>query len=410
MKTFVFTVVVTLGIVAAPLVAAQSEHDHEHEQHQAAEQPNEAAGEREIAYWVAPMDSSYRRDGPGKSPMGMDLVPVYKDELEAPGQVRVTRAAIRQAMNLRTAPVERGRLWRRIDTVGHVSLNEATVHHIHPRVEGWIRETGVKSEGESVRAGQRLFTLYAPELVNAQEDFLRALRRDDSAAIRSTRQRLMALGVQARFVRELERNRNVVEAVPWHAEMDGVVSMLGIRHGMYVTPASEILELAHLDSVWVNADVFARQHDWLAAGQSVQIRSRQLPGTVIDAEIDYIYPLLDPLTRTTRARIPVSNDDMKLKPGMWVDVRIFAGPMDDVLNIPREALIRTGKAERVIVRLDDELFEVRDVTSGMLSGNYVEIRHGLEEGEQVVTSGQFLLDSEASMQGGDGGGGHDHHH
>ena len=410
MKTATLTLALVLLSAALPLAADDEHAHHQHAHEEANNADTKDTKEREIAYWVAPMDPSYRRDGPGKSPMGMDLVPVYVDELEQAGQVRVSRADIRQAINLRTASVERGRLWRRIDTVGHVVLNEATVHHIHPRVEGWIRTTGVSSEGESVRRGQRLFTLFSPELVNAQEDFLRALRREDNTAIRSTRQRLMALGVQQRFIRDLERDRNVVEAVPWYADMDGVVSMLGIRHGMYVTPASEILELAQLDSVWVSADVFARQHDWLATGQSVQIRSRALPGDVINAEIDYLYPLLDPVTRTTRVRIPVANSELKLKPGMWVDVRIFAGPVDDVLNIPLEALIRTGKSERVVVRLDDELFEVRDVSSGMVSGNYVQILHGLAEGEQVVTSGQFLLDSEASIQHGGNGGDHDHHH
>lgn len=401
-RTWLLLLVVMLALPAT----AQDHADHQPES-EAGQSTEE--GEREIAYWVAPMDPSYRRDEPGKSPMGMDLVPVYVDELAEPGQVRVGQA-VRQDMNLRTFTARRDRLWRRIDTVGRVGSDESAIHHVHPRVAGWIHSVDIASEGESVRAGQRLFTLYAPDLVNAQEEFLQALRSGREMQRESARGRLLTLGVQPEFVDRLAEERQVVENIPWIARHDGVVTMLGARHGMFVEPGDLIIEMTDLSSVWIIADVFARHADWLAAGQPTEIRTPFLPGRTIEAKIDYIYPRLDPDTRTVRARIPVDNSDLALKPGMWADVRIFAGPVEDRLIIPREALIRTGQSERVVLRVEDDLFEIREVVSGMESGDFVAIVEGLEAGEVVVTSGQFLIDSEASQNAGEQrlGGHHDH--
>jgi Cu(I)/Ag(I) efflux system membrane fusion protein len=369
----------------------------------------QSEGEREVAYWVAPMDPDYRRDEPGKSPMGMDLIPVYVDEITEAGQVRVSNP-IQQQMNLRTATARRDRLWRRIDTVGRVQPDESAIHHLHPRVEGWIRHVDVTSVGERIEAGQRLFTLYSPRLVNAQDEFLQALRRGEDVLIESAAERLRTLGVQPEFIDALRSRRTAVENVPWFARHDGIVLELGARHGMYVEPGDMILETVSLDRVWVIADVFARHSDWLASGHPAEIRTAYRPGTTFESRIDYVYPLLDEATRTVRVRLPVDNDQGQLKPGMWADVRIFAGPVDDQLIVPREAVIRTGRSERVVLRIDDERFAVRDVVTGMESGDYVAIVEGLEAGDTVVTSGQFLLDSEASQNAGEQrlGGHHDH--
>lgn len=366
-------------------------------------------GEREVAYWVAPMDSSYRRDEPGKSPMGMDLIPVYVDELGEPGRVRVANP-VQQQMNLRTATARRDRLWRRIDTVGRVEPDESAIHHLHPRVEGWIQRLDVTSVGERIESGQRLFTLYSPRLVSAQDEFLQALRRGEDMLINSATQRLRTLGVQPEFIATLRETRETVENVPWFARHDGVVLQLSARHGMYVEPGDMILETVSLERVWVIAEVFARHSDWLATGHPAEIRTAYRPGKTFGSRIDYVYPLLDGPTRTVRVRLPVANAEKQLKPGMWTDVRIFAGPVDDQLIVPREALIRTGRSERLILQSEDELFEVREVVSGMESGDYVAIVEGIEAGDIVVTSGQFLIDSEASQKAGEQrlGGHHDH--
>lgn len=365
---------------------------------------------REVLYWYDPMHPEHRFDAPGPSPfMDMDLVPRYADENE-PGGVHVA-AGIQQAMNVRTALVERGRMWRRIDTVGRVDVDESRVHHVHPRVEGWVETVGVNAVGEPVEAGQLLFTLYSPALVNAQEEFLDALRRGDAGSLRAAREKLRALDVQPEAVEALERAREVRRALPWVSRHDGIVTRLGIRHGMFVEPGDMMLELADLNSVWVHAEVFDRHAGWLATGQPAEITSSYAPGRTMESVVSYIYPVLDEVTRTVRVRIPLDNPGITLKPGAWTSVRIFAGPVDGVVMIPREALIRTGRSNRVVLRDGETRFSVREVTPGIESGDRVEIRDGLVPGEEVVVSGQFLLDSEAALRAGHGrleGAGHRH--
>ena len=399
-----------LGLVAVQGCdgTANDAHDHEadgahdHDGHSEADTPDpDPDPDREIAYWVAPMDSSYRRDEPGKSPMGMDLVPVYKDELTEPGEVRVA-TRMQQAMNIRTTTARRDRLSRQVDTVGRVALDESGLQRFNPRVAGWIQQIDVASEGEPVREGQRLFTLYSQELVSAQDEFLQALRRDEPAYLESALARLRALGVQSAVIDTLRERQATLQEVPWHAPADGVVTRLGARRGMFVDPGHEILEVANLATVWVVADVFARHADWLAVGDSAEIHTPYHPGTQFRSSIDYIYPLLDERTRTVQVRVPVDNPDLRLSPGMWTGVRLRAAPGEEHTVIPREALIRTGQAERLVLRLDSDLFEVREVVSGMESGDEVAIRSGLEPGEEVVISGHFLIDSEASIEAGHG--------
>ncbi len=386
---------------------ALAQHDDHGQAQQGSTSGND--GEREIAYWVAPMDPNYRRDEPGKSPMGMDLLPVYVDELTEDGQARVSQA-VQQTMNLRTYTARRDRLWRRIDTLGSIHYDQSRLHHVHPRVEGWIQELDVAAVGDPVRTGQRLFTLYSPELVNAQEEFLQARRRGEATLIDSARRRLEALDVQPQIIERLERDRQAIMYVPWHASHDGVITQVNARHGMFVARGTTVLEIADLSTLWLIAEVFDRHAQWLETGQPARLEFSYRPGQPMDARIDYIYPELDPTTRAIRARIVVENIEGLIHPGMWADVRIFAGPMDDQLIIPREALIHTGQSTRVVVRIDNDHFEVREVVSGMESGNYVAIRDGLVAGEDVVTSGQFLIDSEASRRAGHQriGGGHDH--
>lgn len=384
----------TILLLAATMALAACSQDEN-----AGDDAPEPETEREVLYWYDPMHPEQRFDEPGPSPfMDMDLVPRYADEAIA-GQVRVT-PGIQQAMNLRTAPVEQGRLWRLIDTVGHVDYDESRLHQLHPRVNGWIEEVFVDAVGETVEAGQPLFTLYSPELVNAQEEFLHTLQRGTPGAVRAARDKLRALDVQPEAIAELERTGVIQRALPWLARHDGVVTMLGLRQGMFVQPGNKMLELADLSEIWVHADVFDRHAEWLAVGQAAEVSSSYSPGRTVDTTISYIYPELDRTTRSVRVRLPIENPGRGLKPGMWTSVRIFAGPKDDVVMIPREALIRTGHSARVVLREDGERFRVRTVVPGMESGDWVEIREGLEPGEEVVVSGQFLVDSEASLRAG----------
>jgi len=354
--------------------------------------------EREIRYWVAPMDANYRRDKAGKSPMGMELVPVYADEAGTDGSsIRIAPEVV-QNLGVRTAVAERSRLWRAIDTVGYVDFDESKVSHIHLRTEGWIENLTVESEGERVTKGQRLFNLYSPDLVNAQEEFVQALNAGNKGLIRASRSRLDALGIPASQIRKLEKDRKSSQTIPVYAPQDGVVSTLQVREGMFIKPSTRIMSLADLSSVWLLAEIFERQTNWVKTGQSTEVSLPYLPGRTWEGRVEYIYPSLDPKTRTLKVRLRFDNPGEELKPNMYANVKIFGGPQHDAIVIPVEALIRTGREERVVIALGDGRFESRTVTAGIESGDWVAIIEGVQPGDRVVTSGQFLIDSEASLK------------
>ncbi len=356
-----------------------------------------AEEEKEILYWVAPMDPNYRRDKPGKSPMGMDLIPVYAGEDDGGSTVTISPSVV-QNLGIRTARAELSRLWRAIDTVGYVDYDESKVSHIHLRTSGWIEDLVVRSEGERVKKGERLFDLYSPELVNAQEEFVTALSSGNKGLIRASRERLSALGVSDSQIRRLQKTRKVQQRISVYAPQDGVVSTLPVREGMYVKPSMRVMTLGDLSSVWVLAEVFERQVNWVKVGQPAEVTMSFIPGESWEGEVEYIYPSLDPKTRTLKVRLRFDNPGEQLKPNMYANVKIYGGPKDNVIVIPIEALIRTGRSERVILSLGDGKFEAREVVSGIESGDYVEIKSGLNDGEKIVVSGQFLIDSEASMR------------
>lgn len=356
------------------------------------------SGGREILYWKAPMDPNYRRDEPGKSPMGMDLVPVYADEAagDDPGVVSIDSTVVNN-LGVRTAPAQRSVLSRRIETVGYIAFDEDTLHQINTRVDGWIEKLAVKATGDPVERGQALFELYSPTLVNAQEEFLAALNSRTQGLLEASRERLIALGVTEAEIERLTRERSVRQRVRIHAQTDGVIAHLGIREGVYVTPATEVMSIAELDRVWILAEVFERQATWVRPGQMAEVELDYLPGERWRGEVDYVYPELDPKTRTLKVRLRFDNADGVLRPNMFARVTIFGTETGSVVHVPREALIRGGKVDRVVVALGDGRFRARPVEVGIESGDRVEIRRGVEPGESIVTSGQFLIDSESNI-------------
>jgi len=353
--------------------------------------------EKEVLYWVAPMDPNFKRDEPGKSPMGMDLVPVYKDAGMA-NEVSIS-PEVMQNFSVRLAEVERSRLWRGINTVGYVDYNEAMVSHIHLRTSGWIEHLATHSVGERFNKGDTLLQLYSPELVNAQQEYLQALRSGSRQLISSSRVRLMALGLSQDQVKALKKKRAILQSVPIYADQDGVVSELSVRHGMYVTPKNKVMSLANLSSVWLLVDVFEKQANWVKLGDVAEVTLSSQPGKKWRGRVNYIYPSLDQTTRSLKVRLVFDNPDELLKPNMFAKVRILSGAKNNILVIPTEALIRTGSQERVIVAKGGGKFETRIVQSGIESGDYIEILNGVQESEKVVVSGQFLIDSEASLRG-----------
>jgi len=359
--------------------------------------PAVAAEDEEILYWVAPMNPGYRRDGPGKSPMGMDLVPVYASAEDEADIVKINPVMV-QNLGVRTAKVERGKLWRLVEAVGYVAFDERKLSHVHLRTEGWIEKLNVKSNGERVKKGDVLFELYSREVVNAQEEYIQALRGKTDYLKRASRERLEALGMSVQQIREVAKRRRPFQQVRVLASQDGIVHNLNVREGMFVKPNMEIMTLADLSSVWLLVDVFERQSDWVAAGQPAEVRLGYLPGQVWEGNVEFVYPTIDAKTRTLQTRLRFDNPDETLKPNMYADVRIYAGPKLNVLSIPREALIKASDSQRVILSLGEGRFRAVPVVAGMESGERVEILEGLNEGDTVVTSAQFLIDSEASLR------------
>ena len=355
-------------------------------------------GKKKIAYWVAPMDANYRRDGPGKSPMGMDLIPVY--EGTEPGQqdepgIEISPTVVNN-IGIRTAKVERRDLQRRIETVGYVSYDEDKVSHVHLRTDGWIDELRVKYMGQRVKQGDLLFRLYSRSVQNAQAEYQLAAT-GGQVTLKSARNNLRALGMADQQIAALAKRDKPFELIDINASQDGVVTEIKVAEGMYVQPSTTVATIADLSSVWVMVDVFENQSPWVRDGQQAQMRLSYDKDKIWSGVVDYVYPMIDPKTRALRVRLRFDNPDEQLKPNMYVDVEIFAEPRTGVLAAPREALIRTGNSERIVAALDNGRFLPIEVKTGIESGNYVEILEGLEENQRVVTSGQFLIDSESSL-------------
>ncbi len=363
------------------------------------EGPKTNSEEKKPLYWVAPMDSNYRRDKPGKSPMGMDLIPVYEDESSTddfgPGAVRVAPHVVNN-LGVRTAPVELENMHTEISTVGYVQYDEDKLIHIHPRVDGWIEKLYVKAEGDPVEKGQPLYSLYSPQLVNAQEELLIALKRNNASLVTAAKDRLKALQLSAGLIKELEQTKKVQQTITFYSPQAGVVDGLKIREGFYVKPGDTLLSIGKLDQVWVEAEVFERDAALIKEGLPVSMTLDYLPGEDWTGVVDYVYPALNSKTRTLRVRLKFGNPDFQLKPNMFAQVSIHANQADSAIIVPKEAVIRTGKQDRVVLALGDGQFKSIEVTIGRVDKDSIEILSGLNEDDVVVTSAQFLIDSESS--------------
>ncbi len=355
--------------------------------------PVAADGDGQVLYYRHPHNPTVTSPVPRKDEMGMDFVAVYAD----PGNLVTISSSVEQNLGVRTARVERGQLTRRIDTVGVVEYDGSSITHLHTRAEGWIEKTSLKAVGDPVRKGQVLFELYSPTLETAQQEFLTAMERG-GRLLDASRRRLAALGVGEKEIEELSRSGTVAPRIAIRAPHDGVVKELKVREGMYVTPMLELAALADFSRMWVIAEVFPQQAGWLSQGLPVEVRAKEQAELVVQGKVDYVYPEMAANTRTVTVRVQVPNADAGLLFNQYVEVRIFAAPREDVLFVPSEAVIRTGKESRVLLAYSGGRFESRIVTTGMESDGNIEILSGLSQGDSVVVSGQFLLDSEASFK------------
>ena len=358
--------------------------------------PDMATVEREILYWKAPMDPNYRRDEPGTSPMGMDLVPVYASDDDA-SIVRISPEVVNN-LGVRTAAADFGILSRRIETVGFVGYDEDTLRHIQVRVDGWIESLAVTATGDAVSEGQKLFELYSPTLVNAEEEYLTALRSSNTRLQKASHERLLALGIPLSEITRLDRTRKVSQRLTVRAQRDGFVAELNVREGVFVTPSSKVMAIATLDRVWVLAEVLERQAAWVEAGQLAEVELEYLPGQRLQGTVDYVYPELDRKTRTLKVRMRFNNEADLLRPNMFARVTIHGTETPAVVHVPRAALIRGGAIDRVVLALGKGRFRSQPVEIGIESGDRVEIRSGITAGDLIVTSGQFLIDSESNIE------------
>ena len=370
-------------------------------------------------YWRAPMDPNYVRKEPGKSPMGMDLVPECpsggeeaRAGMASSNEVRINSSLV-QKMGVRTAAVERRDLTRYVRAVGRVTYDERLVHHVHTKIHGWVEKLYVEYEGGIVGAGEPLLEIYSPELVSTQEELLLAaryrettkassnedVRRSGQELLEATRRRLELWDISEQFIDDILTSGEVRKTVTLYAPRKGVVTHLNVRHGMEVTSDKNLYTIAGLSRVWIYANVYEYELPWLEIGQSASVKLKSRPGTSFEAVISYIYPSLDADTRTARVRLELDNPDLIFKPNMFAVVEIRASQLSGVLAVPEEAVIRSGQRSLVILDLGEGRFAPRDVTLGLDSGDgWLEIVAGLTESERVVTSGQFLIDSESKLR------------
>lgn len=364
--------------------------------------------------YVCPMHPQIVRDAPATCPIcGMDLVEKALEEGDADARPAVTlSAAVVQNMGVRTAKVERGTLWKYIRTQGTVEHDVDRILQIHPRAEGWIETLYVRTEGERVERKDDLADYVSPSVLWAQAEYLGELERDELASfdvpaaapepgsqrLTRARQLLRYLNVPEMYMMGIEDSYRPREILPIKAPQGGIVTRILAREGMYVTPADPLFTIVDLSEVWVMVDVFEHQIAWVRPGLSAEVSTPAYPGRTWQAKVDFVYPEVHPKARTLRARIEVRNPEELLLPNMFVQVAIYGGPKREVLTVPREALIVTGERTTVITAQGEGRFEPVDVTTGMWRGDAVEILAGLEEGDEVVVSGQFLIDSESNMQ------------
>lgn len=354
--------------------------------------------EPKILYWVAPMDANYRRDKPGKSPMGMDLVPVYDEnsgESEA-GLVTIS-PAVENNLGVRTAVVVKDDFKMDINTLGTVQANDNAVWQINSRVSGWIEKLYVKSVGIEVKKGQPLFELYSPELVKAQESLFNAVTLNRSELIRSSKTRLKALGISSGQIESIINNRRVLQNITVYAPKKGTISTLTVNEGAFISPSTQVIKAIDLDTVWVDVEVFAAQVSLIKLGDLASMTLDYFPGKQWNGQVDFIYPEMNANNRTLKVRLQFDNPNAQLKPNMFASVRLSPEMNKRTLQIPREAVIYGGKMNRVVLALGKGKYKSVLVNLGLENQGVVEVLSGLSEGQKIVTSAQFLLDSESSI-------------
>lgn len=369
---------------------------------------NQSSAEPEALFWRNPMNPVITSPVFMQDEMGMDYIPVYADGgsggSEPAGTVTIDPVVV-QNIGVRTAAVEQRPLARQINALGHVDFNEQRLARLHPKTSGWIEQLDIEETGTQVSNDTILLGIYSPDLVAAQQEYVVALsnaeRLKNKAAkslLKSTRERLQLFDVPAHQIKELEKSRKPMRRLHIHSPFKGWVMNIGVREGQYVTPKDELYLIADLGRIWVYVDVYEDDLPWLKVGDKAELSVRAAPGKRFEGVVSFIHPVLDRKTRTVRVRLEFDNPGLLLKPGMFANVVLQVDPRPNALVVPSEAIVRSGGREQLFVAKGNGKFEPRDVVLGISATGYTQVLVGVNAGEQVVTSSQFLIDSESKLR------------
>lgn len=371
----------------------------------------DVSGEHAHVHYVCPMHPQIVRDEPGSCPIcGMNLVEKSIEPVADERPEVTLDTAVVQNMGVRTAKVRRGTLQTHVHTQGTVTYDEDLIIQIHSRTPGWIETLNLRTDGQTVKRKDELAQFFSPLIVEVQLEYIAALEELDlaklksadqtevNAKVQSLRNTLKLLHVMDMDIMNIENYRTVQNTIPIVAPQSGVVTKLGVREGMYVEPEDTMFTIVDLSRLWVMVDIYEHQMSWIRPGLKATISAPALRDRSWESKIEFIYPEVDPTARTLRARVALSNPDRVLVPNMFVEVMISSAPKKNVLIVPRESVIPSGERETVIKALGNGHFQPAEVTSGIWAGSDVEIISGLQENDEVVVSGQFLIDSESSLR------------
>ncbi|NOQ63352.1 MAG: efflux RND transporter periplasmic adaptor subunit [Methyloprofundus sp.] len=370
---------------------------------------------KKILFYRNPMNSEVTSATAMQDSMGMDYIPVYEENFshqkDPIGTVQIDGITV-QNMGVRTAKAHYATLSHKVRAVGRVAYDEERMLHLHPKTEGWIEALTVDKTGQWVEKNTDLLSIYSPKLVSTQQEYILALknlkalkaspiadiRRGAEELVQSTLERLKLLDVPEHQLHELKHKHKIKKSLHIHTPMEGVVMKIGAREGQFVTPATEIYMIADLRKIWVYADIYEYELPWVKKGDAVEMQLVGIPGETFTGHLAYIYPYADAKTRTIKVRLVFDNPDLLLKPDMFAEVTIYADAQQGVLVIPAEAVIRSGTRNQVFIVREPGKFEPRLVTLGLESSGKVAVIKGVQAGEEVVTSAQFLIDSESKLR------------
>ena len=350
--------------------------------------------EKKIAFWRAPMDPTEVYDHPGKSKMGMDLVPVYEEEVSGGVEIKIDPVT-RQNMGLRSVLAETADLVRTIRTYGDITYDETRTYRVSPKITGWLDKVAVDFTGSRVEKGELLAEIYSPQLLTAEEEFLASSGELKKAA----RRRLLYWDVGEATINELAQSGKVKKTIPLYSPYSGIVTATRAVAGGAVKPGQILYEISDLSRVWVEAHIFAYELPWIKVGQTAVMTLPYQPGANFTGKIAYIYPYLQQKTRDVVVRLEFANPDLALKPNMYANIEIKSATGRQGTVVPSEAVLRSGTEDLVFVTDGKNGFAPRRVKTGLsIEGDRVEILSGVAPGEEVVVSGQFLLDSESKLK------------